>query len=456
MESPELAELKPMVGTNGIPLGIETTSKKNEKLTSPQKEENPESEGQEVASASLLVGITGEAAAELSEGRRSREPLELFLEDLAWGAQGRRRRCSVLTVPMSQASDAETVPGDPEHRLDSCPGASQGQAVAGAEDSQPQRALWMRPLPTPAPAATPTAVAPAVPTELPLVRLPASQLVAGLPGAPRPRTYRSLRPHMQLLPERSFALPRSMLPKGASKEAEMQYIPVRDAQEGLSYMMCSYCKGDRIYRVFQNFLRHMESGECPMGQQELLRLRSELDGSVSLAPSLAPPLAPTFATSQSSPEQPLEVDEAKETERCLESSFRTRRQLLTELRLLQPRRYATMAVDALGLLNRSIQELLLLLQRAREDPECQSTSSHVAAPPIPRKAQVLQNPLDALTDRLKSQGFDIHPLISFDQCRSEFLLREAKFLPRCGEGPARRKAVKRPCDDASLVPLDLV
>ena len=183
-------------------------------------------------------------------------------------------------------------------------------------------------------------------------------------------------------------------------------------------------------------------------RQELLRLRSELDGSVSLAPPLA--------TSQSSPEQPLEVEEAKETERCLESSFRTRRQLLTELRLLQPRRYATMAVDALGLLNRSIQELLLLLQRAREDPECQSTSSHVAAPPIPRKAQVLQNPLDALTDRLKSQGFDIHPLISFDQCRSEFLLREAKFLPRCGEGPARRKAVKRPCDEASLVPLDLV
>ena len=28
-----------------------------------------------------------------------------------------------------------------------------------------------------------------------------------------------------------------MLPKGASKEPEMQYIPVRDAQEGLSYMM---------------------------------------------------------------------------------------------------------------------------------------------------------------------------------------------------------------------------
>ena len=28
-----------------------------------------------------------------------------------------------------------------------------------------------------------------------------------------------------------------MLPKGA-QEAEMQYIPVRDTQEGLSYMMC--------------------------------------------------------------------------------------------------------------------------------------------------------------------------------------------------------------------------
>lgn len=41
---------------------------------------------------------------------------------------------------------------------------------------------------------------------------------------------------------------------------------------------------------------------------------SRLDGSVSLAPSLAPPLAPPLATSQSSPEQPLEVEEAKETE----------------------------------------------------------------------------------------------------------------------------------------------
>ena len=42
----------------------------------------------------------------------------------------------------------------------------------------------------------------------------------------------------------------------------------------------------------------------------LFPVASRLDGSVSLAPPLAPPLA----TSQSSPEQPLEVEEPKETE----------------------------------------------------------------------------------------------------------------------------------------------
>jgi hypothetical protein len=43
----------------------------------------------------------------------------------------------------------------------------------------------------------------------------------------------------------------------------------------------------------------------------------------------------------------------------MEMSFRCRRALLAELRLLQPKRYAEMAVDALGLLNRSIQESAL-------------------------------------------------------------------------------------------------
>lgn len=51
-----------------------------------------------------------------------------------------------------------------------------------AEDSQPQRALWMRPLPTPAPAATPTAVAPAVPTELIAVGTAACFAARGRPS----------------------------------------------------------------------------------------------------------------------------------------------------------------------------------------------------------------------------------------------------------------------------------
>ena len=38
--------------------------------------------------------------------------------------------------------------------------------------------------------------------------------------------------------QQESSVSQGMLPKGASKEPEMQYIPVRDAQEGLSYMMC--------------------------------------------------------------------------------------------------------------------------------------------------------------------------------------------------------------------------
>eukprot|EP00435_Cladocopium_sp_Y103_P007976 s1192_g2.t1 len=303
-----------------------------------------------------------------------------------------------LDIAMSQVSDAETVPGELPERVDSCP---HGTLV---EDSQPQRALWMRPPPALA-VPMPPAAAPVVPSA---------------DARPR-RTYRSLRPHMQLLPQRAFTLPRSFLGPRAVP-AEMQYVPVNDPVEGLSYMMCSYCKGDRIYRVFQNFLRHLESGECPSGQQELLRLRSESAGTHETPDAL--PL--THEAGSCGRGQGPAAEDSLETpeETPMETSFRCRRALLAELRLLQPKRYAEMAVDALGLLNRSIQDLLLLLHKAREDPELgRPAKSKVPTPAL--KAKVQRHPVEALADRLKGQGFELRPLFSFEECRSEacFVLR---------------------------------
>lgn len=264
---------------------------------------------------------------------------------------------------------------------------------------------------------------------------------------------------MQLLPQRTFTLPRSFLGPRAVP-AEMQYVPVNDPAEGLSYMMCSYCKGDRIYRVFQNFLRHLESGECPSGQQELLRLRSESAGSDAL-PLAQDTTAGTTGTDAAAGTAGRQGEESLETETPMEMSFRCRRALLAELRLLQPKRYAEMAVDALGLLNRSIQDLLLLLHKAREDPQLGKTNT-VKVPAPAMKAKVQRHPVEALADRLKGQGFELRPLFSFEECRSEFLLRESKLLPREATNPsaARRRVPKRPCEESTqssqLVPLDLV
>lgn len=243
----------------------------------------------------------------------------------------------------------------------------------------------------------------------------------------------------------------------------MQYVPVNDPAEGLSYMMCSYCKGDRIYQVFQNFLRHLESGECPSGQQELLRLRSESAGSdaLPLAQDTTAGTTGTDAAAGTAGTAGRQGEESLETETPMEMSFRCRRALLAELRLLQPKRYAEMAVDALGLLNRSIQDLLLLLHKAREDPQLGKTNT-VKVPAPAMKAKVQRHPVEALADRLKGQGFELRPLFSFEECRSEFLLRESKLLPREATNPsaARRRVPKRPCEESTqssqLVPLDLV
>lgn len=65
--------------------------------------------------------------------------------------------------------------------------------------------------------------------------------------------------------QQESSVSQGMLPKGASKEAEMQYIPVRDAQEGLSYMMCLWFlwlgeeTGDIVLKLGRMFGRWQDS-----------------------------------------------------------------------------------------------------------------------------------------------------------------------------------------------------
>ncbi|CAK9105983.1 unnamed protein product [Durusdinium trenchii] len=324
------------------------------------------------------------------------------------------------------------------------------------EDSQVHRALWMRPETTAiaaptnelAPVARPPTSAQAASGCCELV--PASQEASQ--RLARPRTYQRYRPHMRLLPEQTLPWPRHV---GGSGGGRLPFTPVEDPTEGVSYMMCSFCKCDRTFRVLQNFLRHMESGECPIGQRELLKLRGAeappLAAPATPAPGLTPaPRTPAPTAERAEAEvKEVEVKEAPQ----IATSFQKRRGLLSELRLLQPRKYAEMAADACGLLNRSVQELSTLVQRARQCPE--SSASTTADPPAPhgggstaaRSAKEAERtPVEELIDRLKWHGFEFHPLFSFEDCRSEFLLRDAKQLPCLA--PDRR--TKRPVVDTDV------
>eukprot|EP00928_Gymnodinium_smaydae_P001594 TRINITY_DN10579_c1_g1_i1.p1 TRINITY_DN10579_c1_g1~~TRINITY_DN10579_c1_g1_i1.p1 ORF type:complete len:867 (-),score=246.84 TRINITY_DN10579_c1_g1_i1:82-2682(-) len=109
------------------------------------------------------------------------------------------------------------------------------------------------------------------------------QLQGLLPAAKRPRVqppgrrYARLAPHMRQHNQSTVAVPKGLWGR-RGPVPQLPYIPVEDPVEGLSYMMCCYCDSDRIFRVTENFMKHVTGPDCPRGRKEFLRLQSQSDG----------------------------------------------------------------------------------------------------------------------------------------------------------------------------------
>jgi len=86
----------------------------------------------------------------------------------------------------------------------------------------------------------------------------------------RGRSYRVLQPHMRLGKERCF--------KGRGELHGMSFVPVEDPVEGLSYMLCSFCRCDRLFQHSHQLLKHLSSGSCPDGHRALLRAQENENG----------------------------------------------------------------------------------------------------------------------------------------------------------------------------------
>eukprot|EP00930_Biecheleria_cincta_P040860 TRINITY_DN27982_c0_g1_i1.p1 TRINITY_DN27982_c0_g1~~TRINITY_DN27982_c0_g1_i1.p1 ORF type:complete len:678 (-),score=116.39 TRINITY_DN27982_c0_g1_i1:102-2135(-) len=332
-----------------------------------------------------------------------------------------------------------------------------------------------------------------------------------LPTSRIPRTYRSLRPHMHQRGLRTLSL---SVPNSAGHPSPLQvtYVEVEDEIEGFTYMMCSYCKEDRIFRQENIFLRHLESGECQAGKMELLRQRmAQPPHQVSMQavergpfsqnhpPEVSNHIASSnswtgiqlqlrqrasqpssqFATAASqlqliegeaSPQkqprestnrvassnprtatQPLCLQLLQNTsqssgipgarrplpEKLIEvgqrSGLAVRRELLSELRLLRPAQYYNLGCDAVGLLNRTLQELARMVQDAREKPEEAQVSSSPSKLAELSGAHVesgmpVARPLQGL-DEAVSTASELAPF-GLDACKSKFLEREQAMLRR--------------------------
>ncbi|CAJ1377980.1 unnamed protein product [Effrenium voratum] len=305
-------------------------------------------------------------------------------------------------------------------------------------------------------------------SQMPQLQMPANQAENHQPGltfvgealplkAPsRARTYQRLRPHMRVCPPKSLTIPKSLLP-GTGASAAVTYVPVQDPVEGLSYMMCSFCKGDRIFRVLQNFLRHMESGECPVGQQQLLKIRETRTVAGPATPAApAAPAAQAAPAPEVVPQPPAAFGAVPSPDSVPESTaepgcFGPRRALLSELRLLAPRRYAELALSLPGLLQRSLQDLAPLVQQASIEPEMETSKKVIERPVVNR------HPVEALMERLRGDGFELDAPFSFEDCRSEFLIREAKLLTssrsrKCEDKPPSPKRQRQ--DLMQIVAID--
>ncbi|CAE7297497.1 unnamed protein product, partial [Symbiodinium pilosum] len=241
------------------------------------------------------------------------------------------------------------------------------------------------------------------------------------------RKYQRLQPHMQVESMQTVVFCGSDLKGSAAGfkgiSGQVRCIPVEDPREGLSYMMCSFCSGDRIFQQVSGLVQHLESGECPLGQKELMeacRLQLMPSGASSANVRLVP------SSSEDHDSQRDRIASSVNLQNKVDDGFSLRRKLLSELRMLQPARYAELATEPAGLLNRTLQEMSILVQAARKRPEAPEgaqtkrlRSKDLAAPMARR---VLKGPqrgfLEALAGRLRSQGISISSPFTFEKYRS--------------------------------------
>lgn len=134
------------------------------------------------------------------------------------------------------------------------------------------------------------------------------------------------------------------------------------------------------------------------------------------------------------------------------SGLAIRRELLSELRLLRPAQYYKLGCDAVGLLNRTLQELAGMVQDAREKPEEVQVSSSPSKLAELSGAHIdsdipVARPLQRL-DEAVSSASELAPF-GLDACKSKFLEREHAMLRRakqwCGRASKQgRLAVASP------------
>ncbi|CAE7219442.1 unnamed protein product [Symbiodinium sp. CCMP2456] len=235
------------------------------------------------------------------------------------------------------------------------------------------------------------------------------------------RRYQRLQPHMKTMNAQTIDVPAECRRSHSTGLAQqIRYIPVDDPRESLSYMMCSFCTTDRIFEQVPALLQHMQSGECPLGQKELMQPTCFGEP----APSGPVPWA---ADSREASQRDMEGQSAQSGPRRNETpseGFALRRKMLSEMRLLQPFRYAELATEPVGLLNRSVQELSILVQAARNRPEGSgepeaNMRSKGRALGSRRMAKGPQRSfVEALASRLRSQGTSMKCPFTFAQYRA--------------------------------------
>ena len=232
------------------------------------------------------------------------------------------------------------------------------------------------------------------------------------------RRYQRLQPHMKTATAQTIDVPAECSRSHSTGLAQqIRYIPVEDPREGLSYMMCSFCTTDRIFEQVPALLQHMRSGECPLGQKELMQ--STCFGE----PGRSGPV-PWTADSRELSQRDMEGQSALSGPRRNEASegFALRRKMLSEMRLLQPFRYAELATEPVGLLNRSVQELSILVQAARNRPEGSGEPEATRSKGRALGRRMAKGPqrsfVEALASRLRSQGTSMKCPFTFAQYRA--------------------------------------